>query len=140
MGKSTSFDVLATAKAVGFDEASRKINKLGDDCKKSMSGLVTAALALGPALIPIAAAAIGISAGPSARAAVTSPDIDFLPSSPSLLIFRDASSKPTAFAVAKTSNDVDFPIRSSPEVSGPRHRVPRRSPWALRPAQQVSAG
>jgi len=70
MGKSTSFDVLATAKAVGFDEASRKINKLGDDGKKSMSGLVTAALAIGPALIPIAAAATGAMAGLSAAAAV----------------------------------------------------------------------
>jgi hypothetical protein len=70
VGKSTSFDVLATAKAVGFDEASRKINKLGDDGKKSMSGLVTAALAIGPALIPIAAAAAGAMAGLSAAAAV----------------------------------------------------------------------
>ena len=60
MARTVRFDVLATAKAVGFDEADRKIQHLSGTAKKSMSGLVVAAAALAPALIPIAAAATGL--------------------------------------------------------------------------------
>jgi hypothetical protein len=60
MAKTVRFDVLAVAKATGFDEADRKIQHLSGTAKKSMSGLATAALAITPALIPIAAAATGL--------------------------------------------------------------------------------
>src|SRR6266498_2122575 len=62
MAKTVRFDVLATAKAVGFDEADRKIERLSGTAKKSTSGLLVAAAALAPALIPIAAAAAGAGA------------------------------------------------------------------------------
>jgi hypothetical protein len=51
--------VLATAKAVGFEETDRKIQHLSGSAKKSMSNLVVAAAALGPALVPIGAVAAG---------------------------------------------------------------------------------
>jgi hypothetical protein len=54
-----TFDVLATAKAVGFEEADRKIQHLSGTAKKSMSNLVVAAAALGPALVPLGAVAAG---------------------------------------------------------------------------------
>jgi hypothetical protein len=63
IGKAVTFDVLAVARTKGFDEASRQINKLGDDANKQVSTLVAAAAGLAPALVPIAAA--GIAAGAS---------------------------------------------------------------------------
>ena len=59
MGRRVTFDVLAVAKAEGFDEADRKIQHLSGTAKKSMSGLLVTAGALAPALIPIAAVAGG---------------------------------------------------------------------------------
>jgi hypothetical protein len=80
MGKSTSFDVLATAKAVGFDESSRKINKLANDAEKSAKSiqrqtqethlLSTAILAGASAAIPVAGVAAGALVGLSASAGV----------------------------------------------------------------------
>jgi hypothetical protein len=60
VARKVQFDVLAVAKATGFDEADRKISHLSGTAKKSMSGLVVAAAALAPALIPIGAAATGL--------------------------------------------------------------------------------
>jgi hypothetical protein len=70
MGKTVRFDVLAVAKATGFDEADRKIEHLSGTAKKSMSGLVVAAAALAPALIPIAAGAAAAGASFVALGAV----------------------------------------------------------------------
>jgi hypothetical protein len=61
MARTVRFDVLATAKAVGFEEADRKIERLSGTAKKSMSSLVVAAAALGPALVPIGAVAGGVA-------------------------------------------------------------------------------
>jgi hypothetical protein len=58
MGKSVTFDVLALMKTQGFDEASKKIQKFGDDANKKLSPLVVAAAAIGPAMAPIAAAGV----------------------------------------------------------------------------------
>jgi len=80
MGKSTSFDVLATAKAIGFDESSRKIAKLANDAEKSAKSiqrqtqethlLSTAILAGASAAIPVAGVATGALVGLSASAGV----------------------------------------------------------------------
>jgi hypothetical protein len=61
VARTVRFDVLATAKAVGFEEADRKIERLSGTAKKSTSGLLVAAAALAPALVPIAAAATAAS-------------------------------------------------------------------------------
>jgi hypothetical protein len=63
MSKTVSFDVLALAKAEGFDETGRKIKKLGDDSKRDMHLLSTAIADLAPALAPIGAAAVAAGAG-----------------------------------------------------------------------------
>jgi len=60
MAKTVRFDVLAVAKAEGFDEANRKLERLSGTAKKSTSGLLLAAAAFAPALIPIAAASTGL--------------------------------------------------------------------------------
>ncbi len=60
MGRKVQFDVLAVAKAEGFDEANRKLERLSGTAKKSTSGLLLAAAAFAPALIPIAAASTGL--------------------------------------------------------------------------------
>src|SRR6266568_2352197 len=66
MSKRVTFDVLALAKAEGFDETGRKVKKLGDDTKRDMHLLSTAIAGLGPALVPltagVAAAALGVGA------------------------------------------------------------------------------
>ena len=70
MSKTVRFDVLAVAKATGFDEADRKIAHLSGTAKKSTSGLLLTAAALAPAIIPIAAAAAGAGAAFVALGAV----------------------------------------------------------------------
>jgi hypothetical protein len=62
VARTVRFDVLAVAKATGFDEADRKIQHLSGTAKKSTSGLLVAAAALAPAMIPIAAAATAAGA------------------------------------------------------------------------------
>lgn len=62
-GKKIQFDVLALAKAEGFDEAGRKIKKLSDDGDKDLKILSTAIVSLAPAMLPIAAGAAGLGAG-----------------------------------------------------------------------------
>ena len=71
--KKLIFEVLALAKAEGFDAASRKVKELGDEGEKTgkkldtttkqMHLLSTAAVALGPALVPVAAGAAAAAAG-----------------------------------------------------------------------------
>ena len=80
MGRSVSFDVLAVAKAEGFDEASRKLTKLANDAEKSAKSinqqtkqthlLSTAILTGAAAAIPVAGVAVGALAGLSATAGV----------------------------------------------------------------------
>jgi hypothetical protein len=58
--KKVIFDVLAVAKTEGFDAAAAKVNKLNDSAEKSTKNLgllSTAIVGLGPAVIPVAAAA-----------------------------------------------------------------------------------
>ena len=63
MSKTVSFDVLALAKAEGFDETGRKIKKLGDDGKRDMHLLSTAIATVAPSMVPIGAAAVAAGAG-----------------------------------------------------------------------------
>src|SRR6266702_918769 len=80
MGRSVSFDVLAVAKAEGFDEASRKLTKLANDAEKSAKSveqqtkqthlLSTAILTGSAAAIPVAGVAAGALVGLSATAGV----------------------------------------------------------------------
>ena len=80
MGKRITFDVYANAKATGFDEAGRKVSKLGTDAEKSakslekqtkQTGLLsTALLSIGTAAIPVAGVAAGALVGLGAAAAV----------------------------------------------------------------------
>src|SRR5215471_8014971 len=58
MAKTVSFDVLAIAKGVGFDELGNKIKNMADGSKAHVSNLVTAIAAIGPAAVPVAAAAV----------------------------------------------------------------------------------
>jgi hypothetical protein len=59
VGRKITFDILALAKAEGFNETERKIDHLSVTAKKSTSGLLAAAAALAPALVPIGAVAAG---------------------------------------------------------------------------------
>jgi hypothetical protein len=70
MAKTVSFDVLAVAKGVGFDELGNKIKGIARDSQTHVSGLVTAIAAIGPALVPMGAAAAGALAGTGAAAGV----------------------------------------------------------------------
>lgn len=63
MAKTVTFDVLALAKAEGFDEAGRKINKFADDSNKGLGGLMTTIIGLAPAAIPVGAAVAGALVG-----------------------------------------------------------------------------
>ena len=63
MARSVSFDVLAVAEGVGFDELGAKISGIARDTQTHVSGLVAAAAAFGPALIPIGAAVTAVGAG-----------------------------------------------------------------------------
>jgi hypothetical protein len=66
MSRRVQFDVLALAKAEGFEVASAKVNRLSEDAKKSNKNLgllSTTIVGLGPALVPIGAAAVAAGAG-----------------------------------------------------------------------------
>lgn len=79
-GKQLNFDVLAVAKATGFDEAARKVDRLstaGDKSSKSFerqtksAGLMsTALLSVGSAAVPLAGVAAGALIGLGAAGAV----------------------------------------------------------------------
>jgi hypothetical protein len=71
--KQVIFDVLAVAKAEGFDAAAAKVDKLNDSAtrsQKNMHLLSTSIVALGPALIPVAAAGAAALTGLGATAGV----------------------------------------------------------------------
>jgi hypothetical protein len=80
VGRKVQFDVLALAKATGFEESSRKITKLANDADKSAKSiqrqtqethlLSTAILAGASAAIPVAGVAAGALVGLSATAGV----------------------------------------------------------------------
>jgi hypothetical protein len=70
VARTVRFDVLAVAKATGFEDADRKIERLSGTAKKSTSGLLVAAAALAPAMVPIAAAATAAGASFVALGAV----------------------------------------------------------------------
>lgn len=61
--KRVTFDVLAIAKAVGFDKAGREVKKLADDGNKRVGALMTSIIALGPAMVPLAAGATALGLG-----------------------------------------------------------------------------
>jgi hypothetical protein len=63
MAKTVTFDVLAVAKGVGFDDLGNKIKRMADDSKVHVSNLVTAIAAVGPAAVPAGAVAVGALAG-----------------------------------------------------------------------------
>jgi hypothetical protein len=63
VAKTVTFDVLAVAKGVGFDELGNNIKQMADTSKVHVSNLVTAIAAIGPAAIPAAAVTIGAFAG-----------------------------------------------------------------------------
>jgi hypothetical protein len=71
--KKIIFDVLAVAKAEGFEAAAAKVDRLNDSATRSQKNLgllSTSIVALGPALIPVAAAGAAALTGLGASAGV----------------------------------------------------------------------
>jgi hypothetical protein len=63
VAKTVTFDVLAVAHGVGFDELGNKIKGIARDSKVHVSSLVAGLTAVAPAMIPIGVAAAGLSVG-----------------------------------------------------------------------------
>ena len=69
MARTVTFDVLAVAKGVGFDELGHKISGIARDSRLNVSNMVAAITAVGPALLPVGAAIAGFGAGLTGLAA-----------------------------------------------------------------------